>query len=405
MMTASSLPKNLDLAIVGAGPQALTLVTHLFQKRAKLRHRLRVFDASGTWLRRWQWQMQAQEIEHLRSPAVHHPHPNPYALRGFAENRPQELFPPYDLPGTDLFNDFCGEVIQRWNLAPCVYPGQVCRIIPVQSRRPRFQLVLQDGQSCLARRVVLATGGGVPSFPDWVQSLQGNYPPDRLVHGTGVDLSQANVQPGERILIVGGGLSSGHLALGVARRGAIATLLIRRALQEKLFDVDPGWLGPKYLKSFQAELDEFSRWQQIQDARNGGSMTPEVAFQLRRAARLGQVLLNEYCQIVHAQWQEKQWLVKCSDGSHLQADRIWCATGTTLDISQNPLMADVLATYPTKIIQGLPVLDTHLRLPGSQLFLMGGYAALQVGPVARNLAGGRLACDRIVPAIVKPSIA
>ncbi|WP_204101948.1 MULTISPECIES: hypothetical protein, partial [Spirulina sp. CCY15215] len=31
---------------------------------------------------------------------------------------------------------------------------------------------------------------------------------------------------------------------------------------------------------------------------------------------------------------------------------------------------------------------------------MGGYAALQVGPVARNLAGGRLACDRIVPAIV-----
>ncbi|WP_272128960.1 FAD/NAD(P)-binding protein [Spirulina sp. CS-785/01] len=404
-MTASSLPKHLDLAIVGAGPQALTLVTHLLQKRAKLRHRLRVFDASGTWLSRWQRQMQAQEIEHLRSPAVHHPHPNPYALRRFAENRPQELFPPYDLPGTDLFNEFCGEVIQRWNLQSCVYPGQVSRIIPVQPWRPRFQLVLQDGQSCLARRVVLATGGGVPRFPDWVQSLQGSYPPDRLVHGTRVDLAKANVQTGERILIIGGGLSSGHLALGVARRGAIATLLIRRSLQEKLFDADPGWLGPKYLKSFQAELDEFSRWQQIQDARNGGSMTPEVAFQLRRAARRGEVLLNEHCQIVQAQWQETQWLVKCSDGSHLQAERIWCATGTTLDISQNPLMTDVLATYPTKIIQGLPVLDAHLRLPGSQLFLMGGYAALQVGPVARNLAGGRLACDRIVPAIVKPSLA
>ncbi|NEO27378.1 MAG: lysine N(6)-hydroxylase/L-ornithine N(5)-oxygenase family protein, partial [Kamptonema sp. SIO4C4] len=372
---------------------------------AKLRNRVRVFDESGTWLSRWKRQMQAQEIEHLRSPAVHHPHPNPYALRGFAEDRPQELFPPYDLPGTDLFNDFCGEVIDRWNLQSCVYPGQVCRIIPVQPRRPRFQLVLQDGQSCLARRVVLATGGGVPQFPDWVQSLQGNYPPDRLVHGTRVDLSKANVQPGERILIVGGGLSSGHLALGVARRCAIAILLIRRSLQEKLFDADPGWLGPKYLKSFQAELDEFSRWQQIQEARNGGSMTPEVAFQLRRAARRGEVLLNEHCQIVQAQWQEKQWLVKCRDGSHLQADRIWCATGTTLDIRQNPLMTDILATYPTKIIQGLPVLDAHLRLPGSQIFLMGGYAALQVGPVARNLAGGRLACDRIVPAIIKPSLA
>ncbi len=160
-------------------------------------------------------------------------------------------------------------------------------------------------------------------------------------------------------------------------------------------------MGPKYLKSFQAELDNFSRWQQIQEARNGGSMTPEVAVRLRRAARRGEVRIEEHCQVVRAQWHEQQWRVECSDGLHLRADRIWCATGTTLDITQNPLMTDVLATYPTQIIQGLPVLDAHLRLPKSQMFLMGGYAALQVGPVARNLAGGRLACARIVPAIVR----
>ncbi len=401
MISVSSLPQHLSLAIVGAGPQALTLVTHLLQKRSKLRRRLRVFDESGTWLSRWLRQMQAQEIEHLRSPAVHHPHPDSFALRRFAESRPQELFPPYDLPGTDLFNDFCAEVIRRWNLHSCVYPGQVCRIIPVQRSRPCFQIVLQDGRSCTVSRVVLATGGGVPQFPHWVQSLQGEHPPDRLVHGVAVDLATANVRSGERILIIGGGLSSGHLALGVARRGAIAILSIRRSLQEKLFDAEPGWLGPKYLKSFQAELDNFSRWQQIQEARNGGSMTPEVAVRLRRAARRGEVRIEEHCQVVRAQWHEQQWRVECSDGLHLRADRIWCATGTTLDITQNPLMTDVLAAYPTQIIQGLPVLDAHLRLPKSQMFLMGGYAALQVGPVARNLAGGRLACARIVPAIVR----
>lgn len=191
------------------------------------------------------------------------------------------------------------------------------------------------------------------------------------------------------------------MALGVARRGAIAILSIRRSLQEKLFDAEPGWLGPKYLKSFQAESDNVSRWQQIQQARNGGSMTPEVTVRLRRAAHRGEVRIEEHCQVVCARWQEQQWRVECSDGSHLQAERIWCATGTALDIRQHPLMADVLTTYPTQIIQGLPVLDAHLRLPNSQLFLMGGYAALQVGPVARNLAGGRLACDRIVPAIVR----
>nr|WP_273247354.1 hypothetical protein [Limnospira indica] len=31
----------------------------------------------------------------MRSPAVHHPDPDPYSLRRLAENRFMELFPPY----------------------------------------------------------------------------------------------------------------------------------------------------------------------------------------------------------------------------------------------------------------------------------------------------------------------
>ncbi|MFM7575499.1 MAG: hypothetical protein ACKO5Q_00935 [Microcystaceae cyanobacterium] len=48
------------------------------------------------------------------------------------------------------------------------------------------------------------------------------------------------------------------------------------------------------------------------------------------------------------------------------------------------------------------MLDEHLRWPGCpSLFIMGGAAALQLGPVARNLFGGRLASERIVPALIK----
>ncbi len=36
---------------------------------------------------------------------------------------------------------------------------------------------------------------------------------------------------------------------------------------------------------------------------------------------------------------------------------------------------------------------------------MGGLAALQVGPVARNLRGAKIASDRIVEALMKPTIA
>ena len=70
-----------DIAVVGAGPQALTLITHLLQKHKRMRERLsagfspgfQVFDPSGAWLTRWNRQFAAQEIPHLRSPAVHHP--------------------------------------------------------------------------------------------------------------------------------------------------------------------------------------------------------------------------------------------------------------------------------------------------------------------------------------------
>ncbi len=51
------------------------------------------------------------------------------------------------------------------------------------------------------------------------------------------------------------------------------------------------------------------------------------------------------------------------------------------------------------------VLDEYLRWPGCELMLMGGYAALQLGPVARNLAGARMAGDRLVRALTKPSLA
>ena len=124
-----------------------------------------------------------------------------------------------------------------------------------------------------------------------------------------------------------------------------------------------------------AETDWFARYQQIQQARNGGSMTPEMMLQLRK--------------------------ISCFDGSKHQFNRIWLATGTKFNVTEHPLLQDVLETYPTEIVNGLPVLDEHLPWPKSNLFIMGGLAEEQIGPVARNIGGGQMPCQRIVPAIVK----
>jgi cation diffusion facilitator CzcD-associated flavoprotein CzcO len=400
----TSLPAQIDLAIIGAGPHALTLTTHLLQKRQAMRGKFWVFDPSGRWMSRWQQQFASLEIPHLRSPAVHHPDPNPFALRKFAESRSHELFPPYDLPGTQIFTDFCQSVIREWQLTDQVIPLAVKRIEPVlDDLRSRFRLSLQDGQQVIARRVVLATGSSHVQIPDWVQQIRTPYPQNRLCHSQAIDLRTLQLI-NQRVLIVGGGLTSGHLALGAISRGAKVHLVIRRQLVEKLFDAAPGWLGPKYLKGFFAQSNWEQRFKMIQAARNGGSMTPAIATQLRRQARYGNIKIEENCQVTQAEWLDNRWLIKCSDGSQQECDYLWLSTGTKFDVTQEPLLKDILAAYPIPIVKGLPVLNPSLRWPGCELFVMGGLAALQVGPTARNLSGARMACEKIVPALVKPSI-
>lgn len=408
---ALSLPNFIDLAIVGAGPHALTLLTHLLQKKKSMQGRFLVFDPSGTWMSQWNHQFAAFEIPHLRSPAVHQPDPNPHALRTFADRRFNELFPPYDLPGTRLFQDFCQDLIRRWQLETCVYPAQVQHIEPLnQTRYSRFCLKLSNGQTIVARRVVVANGGGQPHFPEWVQQIPKNYPANRLLHSHQIDLRKLHLR-GERVLMIGGGLTSGHLAIGAIQRGAQVSLMARRSIYEKLFDADPGWLGPKYLKDFWAEPNWNIRWQMIQQARNGGSMTPAVLTQLRRWERDGRMTFYEHCQVSEAKWAGDRWQV-CCDHSAIHDcireqgfDRIWFATGSQLDATQHPLLKPMLNTHPVELANGLPVLDDCLRWQGCELFLMGGLAALRVGPTARNLSGARAASDRIVSALTKASLA
>lgn len=404
-----------DIAIIGAGPQALTLVTHLLKKHKRRRDRLNagfspgfeVFDPSGTWLAQWHRQFAAQEIPHLRSPAVHHPDCNPHTLLSFAERRLDELFAPYNRPGTRLFQEFCETVIDTWHLRGLVTPTQVVRLTP---QKRGFRLALADGKSAIARRVVIATGAATPKMPDWAKQVAHDSP-ERLCHAQSVHLPALSTLAGETVLIVGGGLTSAHLAIGALKRGAKVLLLGRRSFQEKIFDAEPGWLGPKYLKGFDAQSDWHTRWQMIQQARDGGSFTPEAFARLRKLSREGNLSLYENCEVTSAVWKGDSWQVACNHPAlhdcfvHQRINRIWLATGTELDITAHPILGDVLAQHPVQVVKGLPVLDEHLRWPGCDLFLMGPWAALQVGPVARNLFGAKLASDRIVPALTKSSLA
>ena len=287
---------------------------------------------------------------------------------------------------------------QNWQLENRVYQGKVRQILPLKSQ---FKLVLNDGKVLVASRVIIATNYGNPQLPEWVYKIKSLYPTETLCPSIKINLPTISSLQNERILIIGGGLTSGHLAIGAIKRGAKVVLMARREFQEKLFDADAGWLGPKYLKGFNAEPDWYKRWEMIQQARNGGSLTPKMMTKLRQLAHEGKIELWENCQIKEARWQDEQWQVICNTGIKDKCDRIWLATGTKFNVAEHPLLSDILAADPIEIVAGLPVLDQYLRLGKREFFLMGSLAALQVGPVARNISGGRKASELIVAGLTK----
>jgi cation diffusion facilitator CzcD-associated flavoprotein CzcO len=375
------------IAFIGSGPHNLTALAFLLKASPQLRSEVRVFDPSGAWLTQWNRQMAAQEIVHLRSSSVHHPDPDPLALRRFAKGRFDEFYPPYFLPGTGLFREFCEDLIARYDLGSVVEPRRVTSLV---SEGQGMALTLDDGTVHPARAVVAALGGGEAVWPSWAPRDQA----PRVVHSEAVEWSELEGQTG-RVLIVGGGLTAGHLALGALRRGWSVDLVSRRKVNYKLFDAAPGWIGPKFMAGFHRETAWDRRRKMVAQARGGGAMTEEIRDLLAPFRRAGQLKFHPRCQVSRLTSVGGRWRADCGWGRVLTADRVWLCTGSRLELGSHPLFRGLTPEHPIQVVDGLPVLEEDCRWPGLPLYFMGMPAALRVGPTARNFPGARQAASRI----------
>jgi cation diffusion facilitator CzcD-associated flavoprotein CzcO len=390
------------IVVVGAGPQALCLCAQLLRKRPRWRRHLRVIDPAGGWLHSWHRQMDRLEVPVLRSPAPHHPHPNPNALRDYAHSRGrgQQLHGPFGQPHSELFGDFCRHLIDTEDLAGLVHPGQASVLRLPASRGGSLELSLASGERLQTRHLVLAGGPGESQWPAWALDLPPLHPPAALQHSHTLNLPALGPLDGERVLVVGGGLTGGHLALGALARGATVELLCRRRLRVQPFDSDPGWLGPKRLKAFTAEPSWQRRRQLVRQARGGGSLTAEVRQRLEPARRDGRLRLHEHRQVRQLRWCGSHWQVACSDGGPLEVERIWLATGHQQGVSHQPLLRQLQRQRPLQLVDDWPVLSPELAWPGTGVFVMGGLSALQLGPAAANIHGGREGARRIIAGLL-----
>ncbi|KAM3624704.1 uncharacterized protein V6R79_000454 [Siganus canaliculatus] len=394
-----------------------------------------VVDSYGAWTTLWESQFTALNIPHLRSHTLVH---------------------------TDPLNK-----VEKYNLDKILLKGTVEHITPVTEQKEEteaendrtqaqeidgevsqrngskktvkyFQVKLQEGITLNARQVVMATGptrAQMANIPLWVKNIGESYPEERLQHTVQLmhhlptaqqKLHDAECQKqdetfpnrvceaGQRVMVVGGGLTSAHvISIALLQGASHVTWVMRKHLQLKQFDVgDVESLvgryahvehgikmdGQAYLRQFYNERSLHRRLAMIRQARKGGAVTPEAYIHLQPFILSGQVDVKTYCEVNESSWcyRSQAWSLSLSNGDHWTGDMIWLATGCKLDVKQDPLLSEVMKEFPIQVIDGWPCISESLQWTEQcPLYLMGQYSALQVGPHAVNLAGGQAASMRI----------
>lgn len=389
-----------EILIVGAGPaglaSALALTCHGFGDR------VRVVDPSGTWLAAWRRRFAAQDIPILRSPAVHHPHPDPFALLQHAGDHGLVASGGTQLPTTSLFDGFIDHIVEAAGLVDRVEATTLDALDLDDRGFPTVRL----GNSEEARpdRVVLATNSRHPRIPSSLAEIARDAAArDAAVPKVaGPDSASLEATPvGGHVVVIGAGLSAAHLAIGAVRRGAYVTLLARHRLRVRRFDTHPSWLGPKKRRPFEQEPDPFVRRRTIDTARGGGSIPARYHRELLRCDEAGLLDLRERVALVEAV-PDRGGCVRLvlDDGSTVVANAVWCATGGDVDVTRDELCRPLLERTSVTVAGGLPELDQDLSWPGTSVHQVGFAAGLRLGPVAGNLIGHRRAALRIVAGLL-----
>ena len=396
---------------------------------------------------------------------------------------------PFNVPSTSLFSDFQQDLAKAYGVSDIVQQGKVVSITPrstndkddddeSSSSSALFDLVVQDPHGRLDRittkRVVCAMGPANNNAEDdhefvWEDDLKKQVladvtfcaacnngksmrgeprfieresllrcadqcycdlvlRSDKIVPWLSRNKAQMECHS-KRLLIVGGGITSAHLALLAANRSkspwcSSVTLIQRTGGLERQFDIPNEWMGPgrgKLQQEFWA-LDPDARVQRIAQERQGGSIAPEVLKDLRKAERGGKLKTIVGVDIVSVDrnQNEKSLQVLLSDGSSIAVDMIWLATGFRVNLRNYPCLAEVESVLPITKVKGLPVLNKDLswgdvvRPPNREnedpkwkeearrrLWIMGALAAVELGPDALNLMGGRQGAVRVARSVLK----
>jgi pyruvate/2-oxoglutarate dehydrogenase complex dihydrolipoamide dehydrogenase (E3) component len=395
----------LDWLIVGGGIHGTHLSFYLTQRLGVPMASVRVLDPHPHPLAQWQRVTANVGMRFLRSPHVHSLHDDPYALVTYARihcaNPRAEFIPTYNRPTLALFNAHSAWLIARHKLDTLRLQGRAQGLIHAGDG---WQMQTEHGQLS-ARNVLLAFGlTEQPYYPTWAQvhdttthGAQNLVALPNIRHIFAEDYTPHSIGAGQRVAVVGGGITAAQAALTLAERGARVWLVTRHGPRVHDFDSDTCWVVPQCLERFHALSNYGQRRQMLREVRHRGSMPHDVFTVLQSATDNGfvRVVLDEVSTAEIYAGGVRLHL----RADTLEVDQVVLATGLDARRPGGAWLDAAIATHGLATAAcGYPIVDQRLRWADG-LYVSGALAELEVGPTARNIIGARLAAYRIGEAV------
>lgn len=389
-MKKQNLP--IDLIIVGGGIQGMYLFHVIKQKREDLN--IKIVDPHSAPLHSWRHCTENTGMKFLRSPGVHHLDIEPLSMLKFTKHHSpsnsKNFISPNSRPSLQHFNSHSKRVLNQYNLEEHWIQTQVENMDLTEDGA----CIYHNNGEIWAKHVLLAIGNGNQlHIPEWARLLKARSFPVHHIYSP--EFSIKNYTPGFHTTVVGSGMGAVQVFIKLAETySKPITLLTPGELTVDQYDIEPGWMGPKYLTQFKQTKCWQQRRSMINSARKGGTITPDVHWELK------QVLTKKHATHIICPVKGSEFFgsdsacMNLSDNTSILSDQILLGTGFSPVINSD-LIQKLVSKPELKCAEcGYPIVDTFLRWHPN-LLVSGELAELEVGPAAKNIIGARHAGQRI----------
>jgi FAD-dependent urate hydroxylase len=387
--------RDLEVAVIGAGPHGLSAAVHL--RRAGVQ--AQVFGAPMGF---WKTMPEGMLLRSNMSATNIAETVGPLSLASFtaATGTPVEQPVPLDTfvaYGTWLQQTAVADVDERM-------------VGSLERAGGGFALELEGGARVTARRVVVA--GGIAPFERTPPGFE-HLPDGRVSHTA--HHRDLGVFAGRRVAVVGGGQSAFESAVLMHERGAAhVEVLVRKPavvwLRGHGVKKTIGRLGPIVYAPTDVGPLWYSRLVERPDLlfrRLPREMQNRIAARSIRPAcshfvkvRLDPIELTAGVGVVGAQESGESLALTLSDGSTREVDHLMFGTGYKVDVARYPFLDERMIANIRRV-DGYPVLARGMESSVPGLHFVGAPAAWSFGPICRFVSGSWYGGTSVARAIAR----